>query len=156
PRRETPARHLLGLALWLCFACCAIYMLLLFLTPIGVRQSVGVDALGGWLFVVPIMLFLAGARQALGYWANRSAKFETLAKAQWSQALLAAAVSVGLGALGVGFAGLLLGAIAGTLGATLFLVYVFRTDLTRSTLRWSLSKLVLARRFKDYPLYSAS
>src|SRR5262249_35589046 len=41
PRRETPARHLLGLALWLCFACCAIYMLLLFLTPIGVRQSVG-------------------------------------------------------------------------------------------------------------------
>lgn len=156
PRRDLAARHLFGLAVWVSAAFCAAYLLLLVLAPNVARQHLGAQKLGGWLYAIPFALFVMAARTTLGYWANRSADFRALVKAQWAQTLLAAAISVALGAAGAGFAGLLLGNIAGVLGAALILVLGFRGVFRRPTLRWTRAKLALARRFRDYPLYSAS
>jgi O-antigen/teichoic acid export membrane protein len=156
PRRWVPARHLFGLAVWVSAAFCAAYMLLLLIAPAIARGLLGAEGLGGWLYVVPFALFVTAARTTLGYWANRAANFRALVKAQWVQTVLAAVISLTLGAAGSGFAGLLLGNIAGVLGAALMLLLVFRGEFGRPTLAWTRSKAALARRFRDYPLYSAS
>lgn len=156
PRRGGPARQLFGLAIWVSSAFSAAYLLLLLLAPDLARRLLGAEDLGGWLYVVPFLLFFTAARTTLGYWANRAANFRALVKAQWAQALLASAISLALGAAGIGFSGLLLGNILGVLGAAVMLLGVFRGEIGLPTLKWTRAKAALARRYRDYPLYSAS
>lgn len=156
PRGRAAARQLFGLAVWVSLGFSAAYGLLIIVMPDGLRRMLGADSLGAWLYVVPIALLLTSTRTTLGYWANRRGNFRALVQAQWSQALLVAIVSVTLGGLGAGFVGLLLGNLAGLLGTAALLSYVFKDEFSASTLPWSRSKVALSRRFKDYPLYSAS
>lgn len=156
PRRNAVARQVFGLALWVSLGFCIAYLLVLGLAAATTHGPFGADGLGAWVYVVPLTLFLTGARTTLGYWANRNANFRVLVQANWSQAIFAAACSLVLGALGVGFGGLLLGYIAGVVGAATVLLYVLRQDFSVSSLAWSRYKVALAYRFKDYPLFSAS
>lgn len=156
PRRGGPARQLFGLALWVGLLFSAAWLLVALAASDSLRRAIGAESIGGWLYMVPLGLFLTGVRTTLGYWANRRGDFRALVRAQWSQAVIVVIVGLGLGVFGTGFPGLLAANLLGLLVGAGQLAYLFRRELSASSLAWSRAKKALARRYKDYPLYSAS
>ncbi|MBX3606813.1 MAG: oligosaccharide flippase family protein [Piscinibacter sp.] len=156
PRRSAAARHLFALAIWVSVFFSATSLIVVWVAPDSVRRALAAESLGGWLYLVPLGLLLTGVRTTLSYWANRSGDFRALVGAQWSQALFVAFIALGLGALGAGFPGLLTGNLLGLLAAGALLGYRFRRDFSVTSLAWTRAKTALARRYRSYPLYSAS
>jgi O-antigen/teichoic acid export membrane protein len=156
PKKEVVARQLLGLTFWVACLFSIAYFCLIGMASDTIRKSFGAEALGNWIYLVPLALFLTGMRTTLGYWANREGDFRVLAKVQLSQAVVVTLISLLFGVLGTGFPGLLTANLLGLLCGVVLLFYLYRHDLRLTTMLWSRPKVVLARRFKNYPLYSAS
>lgn len=87
---------------------------------------------------------------------EQAGDFRIVSAVQFLQACTTAAVSVGLGISGWGSSALVSGYIAGLAVAVAILLYRYRGDLTSETVRWSPKKAALARRYKRFPLFSAS
>ena len=63
----------------------------------------------GYLWIIPIGVFLAGIYNALQYWSTRQRNFSLIAKTRMTQSISGNGVQLSLGYLGVGSLGLLLG-----------------------------------------------
>jgi O-antigen/teichoic acid export membrane protein len=156
PGDDSTAREVLGLALWVSLGIVLLCALLTVICGDVILRLFAAEALGRWIYLVPLGLWLTGLRVTLGYWANRRGAFVALGTAQFLQASIAALVGVLLGALGSKSAALLTGYIAGLGVSALVLAYQFRADLRPTTLRWSRAKVELAHYYNRFPLFSAS
>jgi O-antigen/teichoic acid export membrane protein len=106
PKKEQEAISLvllsLALAMFLGMACGAIVWLL----PAGIRATLGVSAVGGWL-PVAVAAGIATAMVAIGTaWLNRQRAYLKIAQLRITQSALGALLGIGLGIYGYG-AGLL-------------------------------------------------
>lgn len=156
PREESVAREVLGLSLWVTLGMAVIATVIAVAGDGVILRLLNGEAPGRWIYLVPLGLWLTGLRTALGYWANRRGDFRIVSAVQFLQACTTAAVSVGLGISGWGSSALVSGYIAGLAVAAAILLFRYRGDLTSETVRWSPKKAALARRYKRFPLFSAS
>ena len=104
-----------------------------------------------WLFAVPVSVGLTGYINSFNYINNRRSRFDVTARSRIFQAVLTASLSLILGIIGFGFAGLVIAFLAGQVGA---LCYI-RTH-TDSVKKASEIELVhLAKRYSGFILYSS-
>mgnify|MGYP002623044841 CR=1 FL=1 len=80
------------------------------------------QALSGYFFLVPIVLFFLCVHDVLNWWAIRNKAFKKLSCASFVQGLSASCFQLALGATGIGAAGLIGGDILGRFASTLPLV----------------------------------
>lgn len=115
----------------------------------------GFERLGNWILLVPFALAFTGILTALNYYANRLREYRIISQSKVIISVLGVAVSVVLGLFGLYF-GLLLSSVLGTALVSLWLLYRYRDVLESSVLRNIRRKRVLAWRYRDFPVYSAS
>ena len=156
PRRISSAKQLLGLALWVTgFSSCA-SLFLIYLFKLTRSDFLGLQALQGWIFFIPLALMFTGMRTTLGYWANRNSDFRMLARIQLYQAITVSLVSIVFGLVKPGFPGLMISNIAGIFLGGIFLSIFYINDLKYKTLSVSVRKIVCARQYKEFPCFNAS
>jgi len=156
PRSDSTAAALLGLCLVLTLGfgvLCSVLLWLLRSPLVAVLNNPGFAA---WWWWVPLAGSLAGWFDALNYWHIRRERFGLVARIQPARSLVLIGLQVGLGAAGTGFPGLASGRLAADAFLCVSLVPALWTDLVplrawRRPLRW----LAVARRYRDFPLFSA-
>jgi hypothetical protein len=83
-RRCCPLKTpVLGLALWITLGTALLYAGLTLVCGGAILRLFDAEALGNWVYLVPLGLWLTGLRVTLGYWANRRNAFVTLGVIGW-------------------------------------------------------------------------
>lgn len=104
-----------------------------------------------WLYLIPFSVFLMGVYNTAINWLNRRKQFKTIGTNRVIQSSLIAAGQLLLSFSG-GAAGLMAGFVGGWLAVTALAARAF----DHGSYRFSLDSIAAqARRYKDYPLYSA-
>jgi len=159
PRRRAEAGILLELCLWVTLA-------VVLLTGAGAavvhavaawpqRVQHVIDLLGRWLFVLPLMVGLAGALQALTLWNNRAGAFAIIARARVLQQVLMTLLQLAAPLLALGSLGALIVAqFVGALAAPAWLlVSGEKPGWRRPAGRRALARM--ARRYRQFPLINS-
>jgi O-antigen/teichoic acid export membrane protein len=117
-----------------------------------ISSVMGQPALQPWLIWLPLPLMMMGVVQTFSSWLNFHKRYRDIAIGRVAQATMTAAINIGGGVWKSGAVGLLLGYVAGLACAAL---YFWR----KASLRWRDMREAnipeLARRYADYPLFSA-
>lgn len=113
------------------------------------------SAIGGWLYMIPLSIFLNGINAAVLLWANRVKQYTVLASNKVIQAVLTAMVQIILGIFIKNETGLLLGLLTGQFVSVWLLIRKFGGDkqfgIGLPTLH---SFKPIAREYKNLLIYS--
>jgi len=156
PKDEVHAKHLFGIALYVALGLSIILLLVFLFFGNNVLVFIDAEKLGGWIFTVPVALFLTGIFTAANYLVNRQKNYRLLARARLTRAVLTAIVSIVAGIMGTGFGGLLAGLLCGFVVASMQLFYQNRSALKPHTFKWCKAKILLLSKYRHYPLYNAT
>ena len=156
PKRNQTARELFVIALYyaLGFSLLVLASLLLMHTPL--LKLIDAQQLGNWIYLLPLMLFLAGSSQLINHYANRAGKYTYMAQATLIQGISIVFISLLLGLLQAGFMGLIAGYAGGYTLSFLFLAWRYHRDIGQADFSWSQRKSRIAQHFRDYPIFSGS
>ena len=111
--------------------------------------------IGNWLYFVPISTFLIGTSDIFSYWSNRKKKYMRIAGSNLGQSLINSGVKVSATGLKVPAGGLIVGAIAGQLGAAIiFLTSVWKNEAKYFRHFGSYNFLSLAKKFSFFPRFN--
>ncbi len=156
PKSETQGKHLFGIAVLFAFVISSLFAIFIFVAHDWVTNLLDADQLGGWLYLTPLVLLLAGLFQASSYFANRMKRYKLMAQSKLVQAITTVTVNIFLGLAGVGFVGLLLGNVLAFLLATCYILYAHWPRLSRVIFSDWQKKRILMVRYKDYPIFNGS
>ncbi len=157
PKKNNDAQHLFGIAFYSAVISSSFLFGVLFFAQNQLSLISSLESLSTWIFLAPILLFVIGMSRTAGYFANRQKDFHLIARSKIAQSAVTVGASIGLGLIGVGFAGLAFGILLGFAVATTYFVYKYRHKLEwKIILSWNRKKGKLISRFKDYPVFSAS
>ncbi|WP_353506380.1 lipopolysaccharide biosynthesis protein [Pseudomonas sp. Marseille-Q5299] len=120
PEKNDDAASLVVLAI----SIAAVISFVLFILVLAFNEPIqgffGVPAIGPWLYLLPVSVFVAGLWQSLNYWNNRAANFRRLAVSRMVQGGGMTSAQLGLSSMAGG--GLILGYIVGqAVAASVFL-----------------------------------
>jgi O-antigen/teichoic acid export membrane protein len=149
--REAAALTVLSLITLLVFVAIGAVPVLLYREQIA--HLMNLPALAGYLYLVPVGAFFAGAYSILNFWAVRAQAFTPLARTRVSQSILMAAIQLGGAPLGP--AALLVGQVAGHAAGTFSLG--MRMLRAQSVLLRAVrldDVVAAARKYKKSPLVS--
>ena len=113
------------------------------------------EAIGFWLYFVPIAVFFTGLFNLLSYFNNRKKNYKDIANATIIKSIMLAMVQLSIGFVKEGATGLISGQIVASLFANLRLL---RNILKDKFLISKISKIEiisLAKYYKDFPKYQA-
>lgn len=156
PKSNIHGQHLFGIAVYFALIISIMIFVVFILTGDRILTLLHAENLQGWIFFVPVVLFLTGLFNTASYFSNRQKKYKLLSQSKITQALTVASVSIILGLLEIGFIGLLLGYLLGLLLATIFLIYKNQGELSRRVMHWGRQKKLLLYRYRHYPLYNGT
>ena len=151
----TTSRQLLGVAVNFAFGVSLIALSMIFLLDAQITLLFDTERLGAWLLLVPVMLMLTGLLAAFQYYSNRIQAYGTISRSKVLKAVVGVAVGLAMGIVGFN-AGLLVSVVIATCATSGWLIYRYKALPYRTILAWSRRKKVLARRYRAFPLYSAS
>lgn len=153
PERDEDAASLVTLSVCIASAISLVLLVVVSLFNEDIQALLNNKAIGPWLYLLPITVFVTGMWQALNYWNNRSKKFKRLAVSRVTQGGGMTLAQFALTGLSTG--GLLLGYLVGQVGGLMvFLTRTWREDravLSRVSLATMLEN---ARRYSKFPKYS--
>jgi O-antigen/teichoic acid export membrane protein len=149
------SRQLLGVALNVTLAVSLLALAAVLLFDSRIIALFNAERLGDWLLLVPPMLVLTGVLAGLKYYSNRMHEYQVISQAKVLMAIIAVVSSIILGIAGVE-AGLLLSTVLATGVAVGWLSFRHRSISYRRILAWSRRNKLLAKRYRDFPLFSAS
>jgi O-antigen/teichoic acid export membrane protein len=156
PREDDDAAGLVGLGLTLTVAFCAVTAIALGLSATFLARVMNAPGLASWWWSIPILTALAGWFDVLNYWQIRRERFGIVSRVQPLRSVVLVGIQGGLGAAGAGFAGLASGRLVADAVLVGGLMPHMRADFVQLTgwrrpSRWR----ELARRYRDFPLFSA-
>lgn len=153
PERDEDAASLVTLSVCIASAISLVLLVVVSLFNDDIQSLLNNKAIGPWLYLLPITVFVTGMWQALNYWNNRSKKFKRLAVSRVTQGGGMTLAQFLLTGLSTG--GLVLGYLVGQVGGLMvFLTRTWREDravLSRVSLATMLEN---ARRYSKFPKYS--
>ncbi|ORL63661.1 hypothetical protein B7H19_26180 [Pseudomonas putida] len=153
PERDEDAASLVTLSVCIASAISLVLLVVVSLFNDDIQALLNNKAIGPWLYLLPITVFVTGMWQALNYWNNRSKKFKRLAVSRVTQGGGMTLAQFALTGLSTG--GLVLGYLVGQVGGLMvFLTRTWREDravLSRVSLATMLEN---ARRYSKFPKYS--
>lgn len=157
PEEHEEALRLLALALGAAALCSIGVLSVVLLAPAWVAQRLNQPGLQGYLWLLPLGVFLAGSYGALQMWFVREKAFSLIARSRIAQSTASAGTQIVSGAMAMGPGGLLLGHTMNTGAACLLLGYRL---MGRHSVRASLRSMSLHqlrqtfRRYDRFPKYS--
>jgi len=113
------------------------------------------DAIGIWLYFIPVAIFFIGLFNLLTYYNNRIKYYKDIASATIVKSVVLAVVQIVVGLLKSGATGLVSGQILSSFFANMRLL---KNILARQNIWDKVSKvkmLALAKRYKDFPKFQA-
>lgn len=158
PARDREAFDLLCLAIGVAGVLCVVIVLVALGSLAGSSRPEWLGsrahALGAWLLLVPLSIFLMAVSQALGYWANRSRRYKQIASSRVGQSLAMCGAQIAGGFGKAGDAGLIVGYVTGQLAANALLARTLLADMRArvSRLNW-MRVLAVARRHRRFPTF---
>lgn len=111
-----------------------------------------------YLYFIPPYVFLVGMYQIINYWLTRVKGFNSLAIAQTGRSLSTISIQLFTGlVLLLGAYGLIVGQLIGQLIAVTFLLFIiYREGVNTKSEITNLKEIkALAKKYKDFPLYSS-
>ena len=113
--------------------------------------------MGDWLYVVPLLVILTGAGNVLSNWCTRKTRYKLIGSSEVSVSLVLSGTRILMGgALGSSILGLILGNILGLISKIIVLMQSpFKKDLDINTADCDYGLVTVAKRYKEFPLYSA-
>ncbi len=155
PKKNSDAAHIviLSIAIALGVSMALFFIILIFNQQIThVLQN---DAIGPWLYFIPLSTLLTGLYQTLSYWSNRNKQYRQLAISRVIQSIITGSTKLSLGVSLFKHTGLITGTLLGQSTATLYLsALIIRHD---HTLFRKISKarvVALARKYSNFLKYS--
>lgn len=138
PHSEQEGSQLVGLAMLLSVVTALVVLAVVLVFGDAAAVLIGGEKLGAWLYVVPGMVVVMGATQALQYWLTRRSTFRPIATAGVAQSIVAACVNLAVAPLHAGPLGLITGLVAGQVVAlcVLSLFLLNAPEYRPSRLRW--------------------
>jgi O-antigen/teichoic acid export membrane protein len=152
PDNDRDAVQVTGLAL---FLAALVSALLLLLVPVALWLMGGVSMihdLDGWLYLVPVAVFLGSMFESLGYFSLRKDKVSQIAQANVLKTAISGGTQVSLGFLGVGLPGLLGGFLLGLATGNFRLIRIYADSLHAYRLHWPQMKSMAAK-YSNFPRY---
>lgn len=153
PRKNSEAINLLALG----FVICAIISVILFLVALALNEKIkellGNESIGLWLYFVPFAVFLSGCFNVLNYYNVRIKNYKDIRDAAIAKSFVTASVQLVFGFLKSGSAGLIGGQILSQLASN--------TRLIKNIGKGGFSKpfckikmIALAKRYRDFPKFT--
>jgi len=157
PKKDEDAINLIGVCLAVSLFAGAVLLLLSWVFAGEAGALLGNRHISRWLPLVPLTAFIMGLQQTLSYWANRKRQFKRLGTNRIIESVVTPALNLALGLRSWSVSGLIVGLLGGKVVAAALLGRSVWSEKRRSGL--SLKRQVMfeqARRYGDFPLYSAS
>ncbi len=157
PRDDDEAAHVFGLTILAALVSSVLLLVCLVAARRPFAAATGAEAIAGWLWSVPAVVFLAGVHQAGIYWVSRQRRFAAVSVARIGLSAATVSTQIGGGILGQGLARwLVAGTVAGQVVGTLFVVVqALRLGLSTGLRSLSWNKLVrCAICYRNFPLYN--
>jgi len=152
PANDHDAVQVTGLALFLA-AFVSVFLFLLVPFAIWLLDGVSmIHSLGGWLYLVPVAVFLGSTFESLGYFSLRKDKVGQLAGARVLKSAISGGTQVSLGFIGTGVSGLLGGALLGLATGNTRLIRIYAHSLRAYPVEWPRMKSMAAR-YSNFPKY---
>lgn len=158
PKDEKDAKGLVKLSLIITFVISTIVGVLLLFFNNQIITLLGIEEIGGFIFLLPIVILLAGFYQVIEQWFIRIKKFSVSAKAILIQAIVVNGSKVGIGLFYPAAAVLItFSAIQQGINALLLLLFSKGSDNRNliSSIKETVSIMRLAKKYKDFPLFRA-
>ncbi|WP_042348358.1 lipopolysaccharide biosynthesis protein [Bacillus massiliigorillae] len=156
PKKEEDGMKVAIFSSYIVIAMTILVFIIMLLFGDFIANLLGITILSSWLWVVPISVCALGFYQILNNWSIRRKRFKRLSTSQLSRSVSVVSTQVSGGFIGLGSIGLIGGQIIGQLMASIILGYQVWKDDRREILQANNNNTmgVLARKYKNFPLYS--
>jgi len=154
PKKDEDAINIFALGFIITSTISLILLALIILFHDYFIQLLNNEAIGVWLYFVPIAVFFIGLFNILNYFNNRKKQYKDIANATIVKSIILAITQLSIGFLKNGATGLITGQIFSQIFANMRL---FKNIIKDKKLISGISKLkiiALAKRYKDFPKFS--
>ena len=154
PKKEEEANQVFILSIMIASLLSFITLMIVFLFNAQLTALLGNEEISGWLYFVPLTVFLTGVYQSFNYWQNRHNEYKQLGLCRVSNAASNAGVNIVMAMVKSGPAGLILGTIIGRFIGILYMLL----SKTVTKVHFKIDKLkifALAKRYKKFPLINS-
>jgi O-antigen/teichoic acid export membrane protein len=154
-KEERDRGVLIALACWVSVVLCLLLAIgiMVFFEPFVRYLNAGV--LGYWVLLAPLALLILANDTILRHYANSQKHYSIISKAAIIQATIVAGISLIFGLGGFRPDGLLIAVVTGSGLVFGYLVYSYKRVLVKVSWLDFSSLIVLAKRYKNYPLLNA-
>ena len=111
--------------------------------------------ISNYLILLPISIFLSGLDLVMSYWLSRRIKFGVITISRMSNVISSKLAQIGFGVGGISSCGLILGQVVGIAISNMFMAYYIKNEASLFNRVSMKSILVLALKYKNYPLFSS-
>lgn len=154
PHDDEDAINIAALGMVIASALSLVLLLIAIFFNHKICQLLGNEAIGIWLYFVPLSVWFTGFFNVLSYYNNRLKNYKDIARVTICKSLVLASLQVGLGCMKLGAIGLISGQIASSLFAN-------GTLFKRTVSKVSIRNFITAQRIKEvsiryrrFPAYS--
>ena len=156
PKSNSDSKNLLGISIAFAVIISLTSLFLLVLFKEYILMLLGATGLENWIYLLPLMLLVTGSMSSMIYYANRCEDYGRMAKVKIINSLVIAVTSVAFGLFDASFFGLLVGYLLGTLLSNFYLFFIYHSDLIPYLLQWGKHKVVLLKKYREFPIYNAT
>ena len=154
--KTSEARDFVFIAKWVTTVLCLLLLLLLMVAFSPMVELMNAKVLGGWIWLMPLALFLTSAITILRSWANAIKKYAPISISSVVQVLSVTLLAIMLGFTQVLNDGLLYANLFGLILTCSYLGFVFRDLFCNYEWCWNKRRWKLALLHKEYPIVNAT
>lgn len=155
PKKEEDALNIFALGFVLVIGLSLLLLIIILVFHQHLVDVLRNDAIGMWLYFIPLAVFFIGLFNLLTYYNNRMKYYKDIANATIVKSVILAAVQIAVGIVKTGAVGLISGQLVSSFFANIKLL---KNIVTKQNIWHRLSKvkmIVLARKYKDFPKFQA-
>jgi O-antigen/teichoic acid export membrane protein len=155
PKSDRDSVNLLGLSALISAGVSLVLLLFVGLLHAQICRWLGSEAIGPWLWFIPLSTLMVGLFQAFRNYSNREKRYRLIAGANIAQSLGNSLLKLGLGLAMVGAAGLIFGAVFGQL-AGFIVFFAIHARANRHKTAWIRTGELkrLAAKYSLFPKYN--
>lgn len=154
PKKDEDAINIFALGFLITLVLSLVLFLLVILFHDYFVMLLNNDAIGLWLYFVPIAVFFIGLFNVLNYFNTRKKNYKDIANATIVKSIVLAIVQLSIGFMKQGASGLISGQILSQMFANLRLLKNIIKDKLLISKISKVKIIALAKRYKDFPKFS--
>ncbi|EXI92330.1 MAG: colanic acid exporter [Candidatus Accumulibacter sp. BA-94] len=144
------------IALWITTGVCSAFALALLVGFDSLSSWMNAEALGGWLWTAPLLLWFTGAIAVMQSWANAEKNYAVIGRSMILQTVTVSVLAIGFSLYAADAGSLILANLIGPIVAFAYLAVLLKELFLQGRWRWDENKSRRALANLDLPLYSAT